>query len=358
MNILMVAPGQLPVPGNGSVEICMLAIARQWASSGHTITLISRRARNRPRISRMGNLTMIRVSAGSPRTYMTSVLHYVRGRHYDLIQVDNRPHYMAKIKRAFPKIPVSLFLHSLTFVRPTEQISQCLAKADVIIANSESLKLRLSQRFPENSSKMVTVHLGVDTEQFQPNKPKALSAGFNILFAGRVIPRKGVPVLIRAVSLVRKAGKEVALTVVGRGRPGYMRELRKLARRQRVPVRFAGSVPHSAIHRKFQEADCLSCPSQEHEAFGLVNVEAMACGLPVIASNIGGISEIIRHGENGFLVDKYHQPEEHAYWIWQLVQHRDTAAQMSAKAREHAVKRFGWKQTAMKLMGIYQSFVM
>ncbi|WP_018752507.1 glycosyltransferase family 4 protein [Paenibacillus sanguinis] len=358
MNILMVAPEQLPVPGNGSVEICMLAIARQWASSGHTITLISRRARNRPHISRMGNLTIIRVGAGSPRVYMASVLRYVRGRHYDLIQVDNRPHYMAKLKRLLPNIPVSLFLHSLTFVRPTDQINQCLAKADVIIANSESLKLRLSQRFPQHSSKIVTVHLGVDTDRFQPNTQKAPSASFNVLFVGRVIRRKGVPVLIRAISLVRKAGKDVALTVVGRGRPGYMRELRKLARLKGVPVRFTGGVPHTVIHRKFQGADCLACPSQEHEAFGLVNVEAMACGLPVIASNIGGISEIIRHGENGYLVDEYNQPEEHAHWIWQLVQHREAAAQMAAKAREHAVKRFGWKQTAAKLMSVYQSLIM
>lgn len=358
MNILMVAPEQFPVPGNGSVEICMLAIARQWAASGHTITLVSRRARHLSRISRMGNLTIIRVSAGTPRTYMASVLRYVRGRNYDLIQVDNRPYYMAKLKRAFPKIPVSLFLHSLTFVRPTDQISQCLAKADIIIANSESLRTRLSQRFPEDISKMVTVHLGVDTDRFKPNMQKAPSAGFHILFAGRVIPRKGVPVLIRAISLVRKAGKEVTLTVVGRGRPGYMRELHKLARLKGVPVRFQGRIPHVVIHRQFQSADCLACPSQEHEAFGLVNVEAMACGLPVIASNIGGIGEIIRHGENGYLVDEYKQPEEHARWIWQLVQYREAAKEMSVKAREHAVKHFGWKQTATKLMAVYQSFVM
>lgn len=356
MNILMVAPEQIPVPGNGSVEICMLAIARQLAAS-HTVTLVSRSARNLPQVSRTGNLTIVRVAAGSSGKYISSVLGYIKGRRYDLIQVDNRPHYMAKIKAAFPYTPVALFLHSLTFVKPTAKVNESLGKADLIIANSDSLKASLSQRFPRHAGKIHKVHLGVDTGRFKPASRRAAgTAPFRVLFAGRVIPRKGVPVMIRAMRLVRREYGTAGLTVVGGGKPGYMRELKRLARSNRVPVRFTGKIPHHAIHRQFRQADCFVCPSQEHEAFGLVNVEAMASGLPVVASNIGGIHEIVKHGANGYLVNAYHKPEEHAKWILQLARNRELAAKMSKRARQDALERFSWKQTAAKLMGIYKRY--
>jgi spore coat protein SA len=356
MKLLMVAPEQIPVPGSGSVEISMLAIAKQLAVN-HSVTLISRTGRGLPHVSRMGGLTIVRVKTGSPSRYISSVLSYVRGHRYDLIQVDNRPHYMAKIKAAFPHTPVTLFLHSLTFVKPTARVNESLGKADLIIANSESLKSSLAARFPRHASKLRKVHLGVDTGRFRPEGRGPRSGGrFRVLFAGRVIPRKGVPVLIRAVGLARKEYGAIDLTVIGRGRPGYINELKRLARAKGVPVKFAGKVPHHAIHRKFRTADLFACPSQEHEAFGLVNVEAMASGLPVVASDIGGIGEIVKHGSNGYLVGSYTRPEEHAKWILKLARDRDLNAKMSRQARKDAVDRFSWKQTASKLIGIYRQF--
>lgn len=357
MNLLMVAPEQIPVPGSGSVEISMLAIAKQLAVN-HTVTLISRTGRGLPHVSRLGRLTIVRVRTGSPSRYIASVLRYIGGRRYDLIQVDNRPHYMANIKAAYPHTPVTLFLHSLTFVKPTARVNESLGKADLIIANSDSLKSSLAARFPRHAGKIRKVHLGVDTGRFRPAEGGAGRSGrkFRVLFAGRVIPRKGVPVLIRAIGLARKEYGAVELTVIGRGQPSYVRELKRLARAKGVPAKFVGKIPHHAIHRKFRSADLFACPSQEHEAFGLVNVEAMASGLPVIASNIGGIGEIVRHGANGYLVDAFTKPEEHAKWILKLAKDRDLTAKMSRQARKDAVERFSWKQTAGRLMGIYRQF--
>lgn len=357
MNLLMVAPEQIPIPGSGSVEISMLAIAKQLAVN-HTVTLISRADRGLPRVSRMGGLTIVRVRAGSPSRYIASVLQYIRGRRYDIIQVDNRPHYAAKIKAALPHTPVTLFLHSLTFAKPTARVNESLGKADLIIANSESLKTSLAARFPRHAGKLRKVHLGVDTGRFRPEEGRSSRSGrrFRVLFVGRVIPRKGVPVLIRAIGLVRKEYGPVDLTVIGRGRPGYMRELKRLARINGLSVTFAGKIPHRAIHRWFREADLFACPSQQHEAFGLVNVEAMASGLPVVASNIGGIGEIVKHGANGYLVDAYTQPKEHAKWILKLARDRDLTAKMSRQARKDAVAQFNWKQAAGKLVGIYRQF--
>ncbi|WP_036746905.1 glycosyltransferase family 4 protein [Paenibacillus sp. UNC451MF] len=354
MKILMVAPEQLPVPGNGSVEICMLSIAKQFASNHH-VTIVSRQSSGLPRVSRLGNMTIVRVSTGSPRKYISSVLHYIRGKQYDMIQVDNRPHYMAQVKKAFPKTPVSLFLHSLTFVPQTKSVEASMARANLIIANSHSLKSNLSRLFPSQAHKVRMVHLGVDVDRFKPVNRHGESGSFHVLFAGRVIPRKGVPVLIKAISIARKRRPDISLTIVGGGKPHYVGTLKLLAERYAVPARFTGKISHSKIHTMYKKAHCLVCPSQEHEAFGLVNVEAMATGLPVIASNIGGINEIVKHGSNGFLVHRYRNPEAHAKFILKVAQNKEMYVRLARQARKDAVSRFSWGQTASNLITIYNS---
>ncbi|UUZ86115.1 glycosyltransferase family 4 protein [Paenibacillus sp. P26] len=354
MKILMVAPEQIPVPGSGSVEICMLAIAKRLAVS-HQVTIVSRRGSGLPRTSRKGNLTIVRVPAGSSLQYISSVLQYAKGKRYDIIQVDNRPHYMAKVKRLFPHTPVALFLHSLTFVPRTSAVSASLAKADLIIANSDSLKSNLSRMFPKQASKIRRVYLGVDASRFKPAGGSRSSGAFRVLFAGRLVPRKGAGILIKAMGVVRRTHPGARLTIVGGGKEEYVRKLKSLAREQGVPVRFAGRISHRRIHHLYRKADVFVCPSQRHEAFGLVNVEAMASGLPVVASDIGGIKEIVKHGTNGFLVARYNSPEAHAEWIGMLAGDRELASRLGRQARKDAVSRFTWKKTADRLIAIYKT---
>ncbi|WP_282942111.1 glycosyltransferase family 4 protein [Paenibacillus sp. RC67] len=354
MKILMVATEQIPVPGNGSVEICMFSIAKQFAKH-HQVTIVSRLSSGLPKVSRYGNLTIVRVPSGSSRKYISSVLHYIRGKHYDIIQVDNRPHYMAQVKKAFPSTPVSLFLHSLTFVPRTKSVAASISRADLIIANSHSLKSNLSRMFPSIADKIRMVHLGVDVDRFRPAARGKKSGSFHVLFAGRVIPRKGVSVLIKAISIARRHRSDIKLTIVGGGKSHYVSTLKSLARSRGVPAQFTGKIPHSKIHSLYKRAHCFACPSQKHEAFGLVNVEAMASGLPVIASDIGGIGEIVKHRENGFLVSSYHSPDEHAKYILRVAQNKELSAKLARQARQDAVNRFSWLQTASKLIAIYRA---
>ncbi|CAG7651529.1 Spore coat protein SA [Paenibacillus solanacearum] len=353
MRLLMVAPEQLPVPGSGSVEICMLAIARKLAKQHH-VTIVSRQKAGLPTTSRVGrNLTIVRVPSGSAGRYISSVLRYMKGRTFDLIQVDNRPLYMAQIKRAFPRTPVSLFLHSLTFVPRTRSVAASLHKANLIIANSNSLQRKLSKLFSAQRRKIRTVHLGVDTERFKPSGGKS-SKRFVVLFVGRVIPRKGVPVLIKAVHKARKQGSGATLVVAGKGKRAYLGKLRSLVRKQKVPAQFLGNIPHGSIHRVYRLADCFVCPSQKHEAFGLVNVEAMASGLPVIASKIGGIKEIVKHGHNGYLVSKYTKSKAFAKYIVKIAKNRSLRVRLGRNGRLTVKRKFSWGSTASKLAGIYR----
>lgn len=360
MNLLIVAPEQIPIPGNGSVEICILAIAKQLAKQ-HTVTVISRSAAGLPGHSVTGGVHIVRVRSGSSRVYLASVLRHVQGKSYDVIQVDNRPHYMAAIKRAVPLTKVTLFLHSLTFVPHTELIASSMKHADLIIANSSSLKHELSSRFPAQAHKIRTVELGVDVGRFHPpteterasaKRRYGIGSQFTVLFVGRVIPRKGLSVLLKALQL---AGRQipVRLVVAGRGSGSYMRQLRAQAAKLGVSVVWAGKVGHKDIHRMYRMADCFVCPSQKHEAFGLVNVEAMASGLPVIASRNGGIPEIVQHGHSGFLADAYHRPESFAEYLVRLGRNSQLRRSMGEAGRRIVLQRFTWSQTASRLAALY-----
>lgn len=362
MHILIIAPEQLPLPGSGSVEICIVSIAKQLANH-HKVTIVSRQfSRNRIQRADTGRIRMIRVHAPSKSAYIAAVLRHIRGNRYDVIQVDNRPHYIHAVKQAFPWTPVSLFLHSLTFVPKTASVTNALAKADCIVANSVSLKNNLSRRFPGQRHKIRTVYLGVDSTRFRiPSEDERqrirakykLGNSFVILFAGRIIPRKGLPILIKAASIVRRRLKHTRLIVAGRGNSSYIRSLKGQASMLKVPAMFLGEVPHSMIHQVYQAADCFVCPSQRHESFGLVNVEAMASGVPIVASHIGGIKEIINHGINGYSVKTYRSTESFAQYISKIAEQRAKAKQMAQMGRQTVLQRFSWLQTAKQLEDIY-----
>jgi spore coat protein SA len=362
LHILIVAPEQIPVPGSGSVEICILSIARQLARK-HQVTIVSRCSPSLPKQSQLGNISIVRVPSGSSKTYISSVLRYTKGRKYDFIQVDNRPGYMARMKQAFPHTPVSLFLHSLTFVPSNREIANCLNRADLIIANSHSLQHKLTSRFSGSAKKIRTVELGVDVSRFRSTslserevskRKYSIGNAFTILFVGRVIPRKGVPILIQAAHLVQKQ-TPVKLVIVGRGNPAYIKRLTLQAKSLGVSIIFVGKKSHDQIHKIYRLADCFVCPSQKHEAFGLVNVEAMASGIPVVASRNGGIQEVVRHGHNGYLVDHYHQPQPFANYLLKLAKDKLLRERLGANGRRDVLQHFTWSQTAAKLVSLYSN---
>jgi spore coat protein SA len=367
VHIAMIAPEQIPIPTRrgGSVEICMYAIASKLADE-HRVTIISKQHPGYESVTRSGNLTIIRVPSGSRRRYLASVLKAVKKRRFDWIQVDNRPGYAAAIKKLCPKTPISLFLHSLTFVSPPMTSTDVyLSKVDVIIVNSQSLKKELSRLYPKHRHKIKKVMLGVDLSRFRsPNAEEAasikneyqLSDSFNVLFVGRLIPRKGIPVLIKAMSKVRRTLPNSRLLIIGGAqRKDYTALLKQKAKRAGVPTTFLGPIPHHRLHRFYWLGDCFVCPSQEHEAFGLVNVEAMASGVPVIASSIGGIKEVITNGYNGLLVQQIDRPEQFAEVIIKLAQDSVMAESLIQQAKTDVLKKYNWGEAAHGLLKIYSS---
>jgi spore coat protein SA len=370
VHILIIAPEQIPVPPilGGSVEICINSIARKLAKY-HQVTVISRRHKRYQHVTKSGALTIIRVPTGNKSTYLNAVLHAVKGKSFDWIQVDNRPRYAAALKKHFLDTPVSLFLHSLTFVRPPYAsrmaTSRQLTHVDWIIANSSSLAEELSSLYPKLRGQIHTIHLGTDVSRFRPvssgtrarwRKQYRLGSGFQVLYAGRLIKRKGIPHLIKAVHVARRKVPSMQLIIAGGAQgKGFTAMLKMRARRLGVPTRFLGSVPHRKMHKVYGLADCFVCPSQMHEAFGLVNVEAMSSGLPVIASANGGIKEVIKDGRNGILIQAYRKPGSFAKSLVDVATRKVWASNLAKQARIDAVEQFSWQATARSLADFYKS---
>lgn len=356
MKICMIAPGRFPLPGSGSVEICIWETARRLAAR-HDVTVISRRFPGLSHQEKREGVRLLRLPADMPGLYLAEALNIIRSGNFGLVQVDNRPHVAAAVKQALPRTPVVLFLHSLTFVPQEAKVRRSLSFADLIAVNSRSLADRLLRRFPGLLPPLRVVPLGADLSRFSPlsaqqrqqmRRELQLPRRFTVLFTGRLIPRKGADVLIRAAALLNRR-RPVQLIIAGSGNPSYERRLKRLAKRLRLPVIFAGGIPHSDIHRLYQAADCFVCPSQRHESFGLVNVEAMAAALPVIASRIGGIGEVIEHGRTGLLVDRYREASAFARAIESLARAPKTAAAMGLEGRRTALQAFDWERTASRL---------
>ncbi|AZN42676.1 glycosyltransferase family 4 protein [Paenibacillus albus] len=363
MKLLIIAPEQNPIPPQvgGSVEYCIAQIAKR-ISDEHQVTVISVHRNGLPRKSVNGNTTIYRVSGdGSSQRYMNNVIQKVKGRRYDMIQIDNRPSFVRAVRKAFPGTLIAVFMHSMTFVsKPMttkRRANHNFHYADLIVANSESLQMSLTKRFPEHLSKIRYVHLGVDTKKFYPDKKGRLRA-FHFLFAGRLIPRKGIPILLKAYKIARRTVPSMRLSIAGGAlKQSYKNELMRKVRKLNIPVTFAGNLSHDRMPAFYRSGHCLICPSQKHEAFGLVNVEAMACGLPVIASKIGGIPEIVEVGRNGLLVKMYRKPTAFASCMVNLAKDSALWNQLSVQARKDAKKRFSWRRTARSLIEIYEEYL-
>ncbi|OCT12272.1 hypothetical protein A8709_31045 [Paenibacillus pectinilyticus] len=361
MHLLIIAPEQIPVPPpvGGSVEHCIYQIAKQ-ISPNHKVTIVSRWRANYPKKSVHGHVTIIRVGGQNRKKYLSNVLKTIKGKHYDRIQIDNRPTFVHAVRASFPHTPISVFLHSTTFISPPmttrKQAARDLARANLIIGNSLSLQKHLKRTFPNIKHKVRFVHLGVNLHQFRPKtKSRSHSSSrFVILFAGRLIPRKGIPVLMKATRIVRRSVPSARLYIAGgTGKQGYKSYLKKLARSLRIPVTFRGYVSRSQMPKFYRSGDCFVCPSQGHEAFGLVNVEAMASGVPTVASRNGGIPEIIKHQHNGLLVTNYRSPKAFAEQIIRIAKQPVLAAQLSKQARLDVQSKFSWRATASKLESLY-----
>lgn len=243
-------------------------------------------------------------------------------------------HLWGQVASLLNRVPIMVASEQNTDVDLGElrtRIKQVLSySADTVIAASDAIRKFLSTQGHIDDDKIVVIRNAIDTAQFLDLRPPVFEPTMKLLSIGRLHPQKGHDVLIEALSRVHDVPWE--LTIVGAGD-----ELDNLSDKVTLHhlndrVHFVGTT--TDVPATIEQHDVLVMPSR-WEGIGLAVIEGMAAGRPVIASNVGGIPELIAHGKTGLLV----QPENEAAladavrWVWQ---HRTQALAIGAAAREYA----------------------
>lgn len=210
---------------------------------------------------------------------------------------------------------------------------------------------------------------GVDTERFRPlGAPERLQArrafdlppGPLVLSVSRLVPRKGMDVLIEAVALLRARGRAVDLAIAGQGRDRA--RLERLAARRCVPVRFLGQVADADLPRLYGCADvfAMCCRDRwlglEQEGFGIVFVEAAAAGVPQVAGASGGAEDAVVDGRTGLVVRHPRSPRAVAEALDTLVSDPSRAGRLGSAARARAEDELDYDRLAAQLGAALERF--
>jgi len=309
--------------------------------------------------------------------YLAAVLRDIqRSGGSDIVQVDNRPAAIARVQSVLVQ-PTVLNLHSLTFLQPralaNDQARQALATAHRIVVNSHYLATALEGRFKEACGRTDVIHPGVDSTHFHPcssaqerrardvlrrqfggDDQSSSGPRLIVLFVGRIIPRKGLHLVLEAMRSLRPQSA-FALWVVGhppKPTTSYGKRLLNLA--SGLPVTWFGYLGREQLPAVYRAADVLVCMSQQPEAFGLVNLEACASGLPVVGSRAWGIVESVQNLYTGLLVKEYTDPEAIAGALRELGEDASMRLELAAHAVESARRNFSWSHSAGQFAKLYR----
>jgi phosphatidyl-myo-inositol alpha-mannosyltransferase len=236
------------------------------------------------------------------------------------------------------------------FARPL--LARSFRRLHACIAVSEPARDFANRYFPGDYT---IVPNGVDTTRFHPGL-EPLSAlrspgKSTILFVGRLDRRKGLPTLLEAFARLRGERADMRLVIVGDG-PLRSTCERYVARRALPDVDLLGFVDVPTLPRCYASADIFCAPATGQESFGIVLLEAMASGVPVVASAIAGYSRVVQHGRHGLLVP----PKDATGWahaIAALIDDSATRRQMGC-AGVQAAARYDWDAVAVEVLDVYE----
>ncbi len=244
--------------------------------------------------------------------------------------------------------------------------------SDRLVAATPLDKAQMVWYYGADPNKISVIPAGVDTELFHPRDRARVRRELGLpdldtpilLFVGRIERLKGIDTLLESVAVVSRfcAGRNLKVLIVGGGdqTEDENAELRRVVQLHRdlnlqEQVEFVGSKPQEMLPLYYSAADMTIMPSH-YESFGLVAVESMASGTPVIASNVGGLSYTVKNGETGFLV-----PEENHFALAEqvhlLLKNPDLRESMGEAAARHA-QQYSWSNIAGQIADLYDEEIM
>ena len=395
---LMVHTSPLDQPGigdAGGMNIYVLESAQRMAAMGVSVDIFTRRTDpNAPEIVEISPGVRVRHFDCGHGTLTKEQLpihisglsqefsRIMRTENYDVIH----SHYWLSGKVAMPAakelgIPLVHTMHTMARVKnlnlaegetPEPMIrvqgeTQVVAGANALIANTDAEGASLVSLYDACPDIVHVVSPGVDLYTFTPGESRSAAREFTgqphdalvVSFVGRIQPHKGPEVLIRATSELVKhtplLRHKLIVNVVG-GASGANTEevdrLKELSTWLGIDdvVRFTPPVPRVDLPHWYRAADLVIVPSYS-ESFGLVALEAQACGTPVVATAVGGLRTAVADGISGVLVDG-HDPKAWSSVISRLLQEPQRRVLLSMGAIEHA-SHFGWDVTARGTLDIY-----
>jgi spore coat protein SA len=263
----------------------------------------------------------------------------------DTVWCHNQPLFAAALERAVHR-KGSNFLyhcHGGSGGRATKTAFRSFT-ADAYIFVSDALRQKWLRLCPFLEHTYV-VHNGADEARFYP-LPKEASqenAVPTVLYIGQLRPIKGVHVLMAAMRILQERKVDVLCRVVGSSFSGGSKQTRyakQLIKRSPSNVKFQGYRIQTEVAEEYRSADILCCPSIWQEPFGNVNIEAMACGIPVVASRVGGIPEIAAEG--GVLLVEPDSPIALADALQKLIENKELYAEVATEGLSSFRRRFTW----------------
>lgn len=290
-------------------------------------------------------------------------------------------------------VPLILTTHSLEPHRPwkVEQLGTAYhvsswiertayENADGVVAVSQAMERDVHDLYGVSLERIRVIHNGIDLDEYRPKPNVATLREWGIdpdvpsvLFVGRITRQKGIIHLVNAIRHIRP-GVQVVLCAGAPDTPEIAREMIEAVERARADsahsiIWIDEMLSKEKIIHLYTHAEIFVCPSV-YEPFGIINLEAMACGTPVVASAVGGIPEVVEHGETGLLVApeaisatevEPRHPEQFARdlatAVNALLDDPQLRASLARNARERVEQHFSWQSIARQTLAFYEHVV-
>lgn len=246
--------------------------------------------------------------------FLELVIRQLQKGAFDVIVIENRPGYALKLRKRFPQTPIISHMHTNMLNRNISQAKEMISSTTAFFAVSKYIKKEIES--VGISTRVVTIYNGLDTSQFDIKVPPIereqlgiKKQDFLVIFTGRLVKDKGIKELLLAMKEL-KDKKEIKLLVIGSEdfskeseQSSFLSELHQIAEELEDKIKFTGFVSYNKLASYLAAANVMVVPSHINEAFGMACIEASAMGLPIIATNDGGIPETLI-GQKHILIDK------------------------------------------------------
>ncbi len=363
MRIALIAPEKLPVPpiGGGPVEIAIHELARRIQGC-HQVTVF---CPSDPGLPERESLRYCRLPHQSTDQYLEALMQMLSTESFELMHIFDRPEFVLSLAPRLVNTKIVLHLYSdlLTKEINGAEAAACLAQISTAVTNSHFLRIHTALRLPRFFGKSRVIRPGVDLTQYQPiwerddernhNRQRFHLTGKRVvMYAGGISSVEGLHILLQALRPLMRQDPGLVLLVTGDSwyadptSTPYARELAQLSQSFKRQILFAGSPTLAEMPMLYQLADMLVCPAQWEELQGRANLEAMATGLPVVASARGVIPEMVHHGQTGMLIYKHTEPMGFTKAIEFLIANPDLAAALGRQGRSLVEQEYRWEQAA------------